>query len=49
MGFKFKHGIIMAVDSRASLGHFNSNMHTMKILTINERVVGTMAGGAADC
>ena len=47
--FKFKHGVIVAVDSRASMGTFNSSENVYKIIKITERLTGTMAGGAADC
>ena len=39
----------MAVDSRASMGQFNSSETVRKIIEINEYMLGTMAGGAADC
>uniref|UniRef100_A0A914Y4C3 proteasome endopeptidase complex n=1 Tax=Panagrolaimus superbus TaxID=310955 RepID=A0A914Y4C3_9BILA len=42
-------GIVIAVDSRASSGEYISSKSVMKILDINERMVSTMAGGAADC
>lgn len=44
-----KGGIIIAVDSRASAGEYISSKSVMKILDIGERMVATMAGGAADC
>lgn len=46
---KDKGGIVVAVDSRASGGSYISTKDVMKILRINERMVATMAGGAADC
>jgi len=42
-------GIIIAVDSRASAGEYISSKSVMKILDISDRMVATMAGGAADC
>ncbi|TKR92941.1 hypothetical protein L596_007491 [Steinernema carpocapsae] len=44
-----KGGIIIAVDSRASSGEYISSKTVMKILDIGDRMVATMAGGAADC
>ncbi|EJW83180.1 proteasome subunit beta type, partial [Wuchereria bancrofti] len=44
-----KGGIIVAVDSRASAGEYISSKSVMKILDIGDRMVATMAGGAADC
>uniref|UniRef100_A0A914CJW8 proteasome endopeptidase complex n=1 Tax=Acrobeloides nanus TaxID=290746 RepID=A0A914CJW8_9BILA len=44
-----KGGIIVAVDSRASSGEYISSSTVNKILDISDRMVATMAGGAADC
>ncbi|VDM55913.1 unnamed protein product [Angiostrongylus costaricensis] len=44
-----KGGIVVAVDSRASSGEYISSKSVMKILDIGDRMVATMAGGAADC
>ncbi|CAJ0561470.1 unnamed protein product, partial [Mesorhabditis spiculigera] len=44
-----KGGIIIAVDSRASAGEYISSKSVMKVLDIGDRMVATMAGGAADC
>nr|CCC51553.1 putative proteasome beta 5 subunit, fragment [Trypanosoma vivax Y486] len=49
LGFHFDGGIIIAVDSRASSGQYISSQTVMKVLEINEYLLGTMAGGAADC
>lgn len=49
MAFRFQGGIIVAVDSRASMGTFISSQQVKKILHITDYIVGTMAGGAADC
>ena len=49
LGFKFKDGIILAVDSRASMGTFDSSETVRKVIEINDHMLGTMAGGAADC
>lgn len=49
LAFRFKEGIIVAVDSRASMGSFVSSESVRKVIPINDRILGTMAGGAADC
>jgi len=49
LGFRFEHGIIIAVDSRASMGTFIGSQTVRKVIEINAQLLGTMAGGAADC
>ena len=49
LAFAFKDGVIVAVDSRASMGSFVSSESVRKIIEINDYLLGTMAGGAADC
>jgi len=49
LGFKFQNGIILAVDSRASSGQYVGSGSVKKIIEINQFLLGTMAGGAADC
>merc|ERR1719265_2148141 len=49
LAFKFKHGVIIAVDSRASMGSYISSQTVRKVIEINSYLLGTMAGGAADC
>eukprot|EP01001_Neometanema_parovale_P005842 NODE_2243_length_1468_cov_51.409665_g2131_i0.p1 GENE.NODE_2243_length_1468_cov_51.409665_g2131_i0~~NODE_2243_length_1468_cov_51.409665_g2131_i0.p1 ORF type:complete len:278 (-),score=32.85 NODE_2243_length_1468_cov_51.409665_g2131_i0:435-1268(-) len=49
LGFIFKHGVIIAVDSRASMGSYISSQTVKKVIEINPYLLGTMAGGAADC
>jgi 20S proteasome subunit beta 5 len=49
LGFQFQGGIIMAVDSRATGGQYIGSQFVKKIIEINEYLLGTMAGGAADC
>jgi len=49
LSFLFSNGIVAAVDSRASIGNFVGSKTTQKVLPINRHIVGTMAGGAADC
>jgi 20S proteasome subunit beta 5 len=49
ISFTFKDGIVAAVDSRASMGSFVGSKTTQKVLPVNSHMLGTMAGGAADC
>ncbi|KAK9707546.1 hypothetical protein RND81_07G204200 [Saponaria officinalis] len=49
LAFIFKHGVMVAADSRASMGGYISSQSVKKIIEINPHMLGTMAGGAADC
>lgn len=49
LGFIFQGGVIIAVDSRASQGSYISSQSVKKVIEINPYLLGTMAGGAADC
>ncbi|GAB6025745.1 Proteasome subunit beta type-5 [Chamberlinius hualienensis] len=49
LGFRFQGGVIVAADSRATGGQFIGSQCVRKILPINPFLLGTMAGGAADC
>eukprot|EP00730_Choanoeca_flexa_P016842 TRINITY_DN8035_c0_g1_i1.p1 TRINITY_DN8035_c0_g1~~TRINITY_DN8035_c0_g1_i1.p1 ORF type:complete len:286 (+),score=62.07 TRINITY_DN8035_c0_g1_i1:193-1050(+) len=49
LGFKYKGGVIIAVDSRATAGSFIASQTVKKVIEINPYLLGTMAGGAADC
>ncbi|KAH8553611.1 proteasome component PRE2 [Umbelopsis sp. PMI_123] len=49
LAFKFQHGIIVAVDSRATMGNYIGSQTVKKVIEINPYLLGTMAGGAADC
>lgn len=49
LGFIFEHGVIIAVDSRATQGSYISSQTVKKVIEINKFLLGTMAGGAADC
>jgi len=49
LGFIFQGGVIIAVDSRASMGTYISSQTVKKVIEINPYLLGTMAGGAADC
>jgi 20S proteasome subunit beta 5 len=43
------HGVIVAVDSRATGGSYIASQSVKKVIEINPYLLGTMAGGAADC
>ena len=45
----FKGGVLIAVDSRASQGSYIASQTVYKVIEINPFLLGTMAGGAADC
>ena len=49
MAFKFKGGVIVATDSRATAGGYIASQKVKKVIEINPYLLGTMAGGAADC
>ncbi|KIJ44798.1 hypothetical protein M422DRAFT_67460, partial [Sphaerobolus stellatus SS14] len=49
LAFRFQGGIIVAVDSRGSMGSFIASGTVKKVIEINKHLLGTMAGGAADC
>ncbi|KAF6774673.1 hypothetical protein AHF37_06111 [Paragonimus kellicotti] len=49
LAFKYSGGAIVAADSRASSGSYIASGTTEKVLVINKYLLGTMAGGAADC
>lgn len=49
LAFKFKHGVVVATDSRATAGSYIASQTVKKVIEINPYLLGTMAGGAADC
>lgn len=49
LSFMFNNGIVVAVDSRASIGSFIGSKTVQKVLPVSKYILGTMAGGAADC
>ncbi|XP_055341538.1 proteasome subunit beta type-5-like [Paramacrobiotus metropolitanus] len=49
LSFKFQGGVMVAVDSRASAGQQISSQTVNKVIPISRFLLGTMAGGAADC
>lgn len=42
-------GVLVAVDSRASMGSYIGSGTMKKVIEISKYLLGTMAGGAADC
>jgi 20S proteasome subunit beta 5 len=49
LAFKFQGGVVVAVDSRATAGPYIASQTVKKVIEINPYLLGTMAGGAADC
>mmetsp|Transcript_7274 Transcript_7274/g.20497 ORF Transcript_7274/g.20497 Transcript_7274/m.20497 type:complete len:279 (+) Transcript_7274:218-1054(+) len=49
LAFIYKGGVIVSVDSRASQGSYIGSQTVKKVIEINPYLLGTMAGGAADC
>jgi len=49
LSFVYQGGIVVAVDSRATQGTYIASQSVQKVIRINPYLVGTMAGGAADC
>ncbi|KAF7495705.1 Proteasome subunit beta type-5 [Sarcoptes scabiei] len=48
LAFVYKGGVVVCADSRATGGQYISTQHCKKIIVINDFLLGTMAGGAAD-
>lgn len=49
LAFKFDGGVIISVDSRSTMGPYIASQTVRKVIEINPFLLGTMAGGAADC
>jgi len=49
LAFKYQGGVIISVDSRATQGPYIASSTVKKVIEINPFLLGTMAGGAADC
>ncbi|PSN54168.1 Proteasome subunit beta type-5 [Blattella germanica] len=49
LGFRYNGGVVLAVDSRATGGSYIGSQTMKKIVEINDYLLGTLAGGAADC
>lgn len=49
LAFQYKNGIVVCADSRATGGQYIGSQSVKKIIPINKFLLGTMAGGAADC
>ncbi|KAJ9593197.1 hypothetical protein L9F63_015242 [Diploptera punctata] len=49
LGFRYQGGVVLAVDSRATGGSYIGSQSVKKVIEINDYLLGTLAGGAADC
>ncbi|XP_034477713.1 proteasome subunit beta type-5 [Drosophila innubila] len=49
LGFKYKGGVILCADSRATSGQYIGSQSMKKIVELTSYMLGTLAGGAADC
>ncbi|KAG0169802.1 Proteasome subunit beta type-5 [Apophysomyces sp. BC1034] len=49
LAFEFQGGVVVAVDSRATMGNYIASQTVEKVIEINPYLLGTLAGGAADC
>ena len=49
LSFVYKGGVVVCADSRATGGQYIGSQSVKKIIVINDFLLGTMAGGAADC
>ncbi|RFU24240.1 hypothetical protein B7463_g12102, partial [Scytalidium lignicola] len=49
LAFRYQGGIIVCTDSRATAGNWIASQTVKKVIEINKVLLGTMAGGAADC
>lgn len=49
LSFVYNGGVVVCADSRATGGQFIGSQSVKKIIVINDYLLGTMAGGAADC
>lgn len=49
LGFIFQGGVLISVDSRSTQGPYVASGSVHKVIEINPHLLGTMAGGAADC
>jgi len=49
LAFRYQGGVIVSVDSRATAGSYIASGTVKKVIEINPYMLGTMAGGAADC
>lgn len=49
LGFVLGDSILIAVDSKASVGSYVGSRTVKKVFPISKHILATMAGGAADC
>ncbi|XP_017132204.1 proteasome subunit beta type-5 [Drosophila elegans] len=49
VGFVYRGGIVLCVDSRATAGKYIGSQSVQKVVQVNKHILSTIAGGAADC
>ncbi|XP_001360388.3 proteasome subunit beta type-5 [Drosophila pseudoobscura] len=49
LGFRYQGGVVLCADSRATSGQYIGSQTMKKIVELNDYMLGTLAGGAADC
>ncbi|KAH8298526.1 hypothetical protein KR044_009491 [Drosophila immigrans] len=49
LGFKYQGGVILCADSRATSGQYIGSQSMKKVVELTNYMLGTLAGGAADC
>ncbi|KAH8389321.1 hypothetical protein KR215_000469 [Drosophila sulfurigaster] len=49
LGFKYQGGVILCADSRATSGQYIGSQSMRKVVELTNYMLGTLAGGAADC
>eukprot|EP01112_Ceratiomyxa_fruticulosa_P000597 TRINITY_DN1053_c0_g1_i2.p1 TRINITY_DN1053_c0_g1~~TRINITY_DN1053_c0_g1_i2.p1 ORF type:complete len:266 (-),score=49.49 TRINITY_DN1053_c0_g1_i2:147-944(-) len=49
LAFVYQKGVVVTVDSRSTQGNYIASGTVKKVIEINPYLLGTMAGGAADC
>lgn len=49
LGFRYKGGVVLCADSRATSGQYIGSQTMRKIVELSNYMLGTLAGGAADC
>lgn len=49
LAFRYQGGVLVSVDSRSTQGTYIASQDVKKVIEINPYLLGTMAGGAADC
>lgn len=49
LGFRYQGGVVLCADSRATSGQYIGSQTMRKIVELTNYMLGTLAGGAADC